>query len=97
MSEIIPLNDRILVEPIDVESKSAGGIIIAGNDDFKYNRGKVLAVGPGRNMPAGRIPIDVTEGDIVIYGDVQNTVKDKLNGKEVLLLVEQAVIAIVKE
>ena len=93
---IVPLNDRVLVKPIDVENKSAGGIIVAGNDDFKFNHGKVLAVGAGRNMPSGRIPIDVSVGDVVIYGDVQNTVEDRLDGEKVLLIVEQAIIAIVK-
>jgi chaperonin GroES len=94
---IIPLNDRVLVEPIDVESTSAGGIVLTGDATFKFNHGKVLAVGEGRNMPSGRIPIDVSIGDVVIYGDVQNTIEDRLEGKKVLLIVEQAIIAIVKE
>lgn len=95
--QIIPLNDRVLVEPLETDSVSAGGIVVAMSDEFKSNRGRVLAVGEGRNMPSGRIPIDVNVGDEVIYGDVQNTVHDKLNGVEVLLIVEQAIIAIVKK
>jgi len=47
-------------------------------------------------MPSGRIPIDVAVGDIVIYGELNNTVEDKLNGKKVLLVVEQAIVAIVR-
>lgn len=93
--EIIPLQDRVLLEPIDVEHLSAGGIALAG-DDMKYNHAKVLAVGKGRLMASGRMAMDMVEGDIVIYGDLQNTIEDKLNGKRVLLVVEQGIVAIVK-
>lgn len=96
MSELTPLQDRVLIEPFEIEHTSAGGIALAG-DDMKYRRAKVLAVGEGRSMPTGRIPIDVAVGDIVIYGDLQNTIEDKLNGKRVLLVVEQGIVAIVKE
>lgn len=91
--ELIPLNDRILIEPLD--SVTAGGIVLTHNND--QQRAKVLAVGAGRNMPSGRIPIDVKVGDIVVYGDVNNTIKEELNGKPVLLITEMAVVAIVKE
>ncbi len=93
--EIIPLNDRVLIEPIITDNYSAGGIIVAG-DEGAILRAKVLAVGAGRNMPSGRIPIDVAVGDIVIYGELNNTVEEKLNGKKVLLVVEQAIVAIIK-
>lgn len=94
--EIIPLQDRVLIEPFDIEHTSAGGVVLAGGD-MKYNRAKVLAVGAGRAMPTGRIPIDVKAGDTIIYGDLQNTIEDKLNGKRVLLIVEQGIVAIIKE
>jgi len=48
--EIIPLQDRVLIEPFETDHTSAGGIVLAG-DDMKYNRAKVLAVGAGRAMP----------------------------------------------
>jgi chaperonin GroES len=94
--EIIPLNDRVLIEPFNTENFSAGGIIVAGGEG-SVSHAKVLAVGKGRAMPSGRIPIDVAVGDIVIYGDLNNTVEDKLNGKKVLLVVEQAIVAVIKE
>lgn len=94
--EIIPLQDRVLIEPFDIEHKSAGGLLLTG-DDMKYNRAKVLAVGKGRLMASGRMAMDMAVGDTVIYGDLQNTVEDKLNGKRVLLVVEQAIVAIIKE
>ena len=95
LCEIIPLNDRVLLEPMDVEHLSAGGIALAGGD-MKYNHAKVLAVGAGRLMASGRMAIDVNVGDTVIYGDLQNTIEDKLNGKRVLLVVEQGIVAIIK-
>lgn len=94
--EIVPLNDRVLIEPFNVDNMSAGGIALAG-DDLKVLHAKVLAVGKGRLMASGRMAIDVAVGDTVIYGDVSNTVEDKLNGKCVLLIVEQAIVAIIKE
>ncbi len=96
LTEYIPLNDRVLLEPYDVENMSAGGIALAG-DDMKVLHAKVLAVGKGRLMASGRMTMDVKKGDKVIYGDVTNNVEDKLNGKKVLLVVEQAIVAIIKD
>ena len=93
--DIIPLQDRVLIEPLDVETKSGGGIIMAGGE-MKYNHAKVLAVGKGRLMASGRMAMDMAVGDVVIYGDLQNTVEDKLNGKRVLLVVEQAIVGIIR-
>jgi co-chaperonin GroES (HSP10) len=93
--EIIPLQDRVLIEPIITDTLSAGGIVLTG-EEFKYQHAKVLAVGQGRLMASGRMAMDMKVGDIVIYGDLNNTVEDKLNGKRVLLVVEQAIVAIVK-
>lgn len=95
--EIIPLNDRVLLEPILEDNYSKGGVIIAGNEDTKVLHAIVLAVGEGKAMPSGRMPIAVKVGDKVIYGALNNTVEDTLNGKDVLLVVEQAIVAIIKE
>ena len=96
--EIKPINDRVLVKPIECFSKSAQGIILHGKGKTEFLHGKVLAVGTGRSMPNGqRAPIDVAVGDTVIYGNVANTVEDELNGEKVLLIVDQAIIAIVKD
>jgi len=93
--KIIPLQDRVLIEPFQTEHLSAGGIALAGAD-MKYNHAKVLAVGKGRAMASGRMPIDCKVGDTVIYGDLQNTIEDKLNGKRVLIVVEMAIVAIIE-
>ena len=96
LTQYIPLNDRILLEPYDVESFSAGGIMVAGDSEAVLHA-VVLAVGKGRLMPSGRMTMDVKPGDKVIYGNMANNVEDKLNGKDVLLVVEQCVLAIIKE
>jgi len=96
--EITPATGRILVEPITTEAKSAGGIVLHGEQASQFTHGKVLAVGAGKVMPNGnRIDMDVTVGDVVIYGGMQNTVEDELNGVPVLLVVEAAIVAIIKE
>src|SRR5207244_1147043 len=66
--KIKPLGDRLVVERIEAEEKTAGGIIIPGTAQEKPKQGKVLAVGPGLKDDNGkRIPIDVEAGDIVLF------------------------------
>ncbi len=95
--ELIPLGDRVLIEPIIEDNFSKGGVIIAGGEDTKTLHAIVLAVGKGKAMPSGRMPIDVKVGDKVIYGALNNTVEDTLNGKDVLLVVEQAIVCVIKD
>ena len=94
--EFIPLNDRVLLEPYEEDSYSPGGVLIAGGSEDVLHA-VVLAVGKGRLMPSGRMTMDVKVGDKVNYGNMANNVEDKLNGKRVLLVVEQCVLAIIKE
>ncbi|MEE8207358.1 MAG: hypothetical protein V3T88_00160 [Nitrosomonadaceae bacterium] len=94
--EYIPCNDRVLLEPYTVDSFSPGGIMTAGGSEDVLHA-VVLAVGKGRLMPQGRMAIDVQVGDKVIYGNMANNVEDKLNGKRVLLVVEQCIIAVIKD
>jgi len=95
---IKPLNDRVLVKPINCTAMSAGGIALHGTNAPKYLHGEVLAVGQGRSMPNGeRAPIGVAVGDIIIYGNVQNTIEDVLDGEKVLLVVDQAIVAVCVE
>ncbi len=95
--EYIPLNDRVLIEPYDVENMSSGGVILAGREDMKLLHATVLAVGKGRLMPSGRMPMDMKVGDKVVYGNMNNNVEERLNGKDVLLVTEQCIVAIIKE
>ena len=66
---IRPLEDRVVVEPLEAEEKSAGGIYIPEAAKQKPQRGTVLAVGPGRRTESGElIPVSVSAGDVVVYG-----------------------------
>ena len=90
---IKPLEDRILVQPLDAEQTTASGLVIPDTAKEKPQEGTVLAVGPGRYDDSGkRIPIDVAEGDVVIYSKYGGT-EVKYAGKEYLLLSARDVLA----
>lgn len=94
---IRPLHDRVIVERQEVESKSAGGIVLTGSAAEKSTRGKVLAVGKGRVLDNGTVqPLDVKEGDIVIFSEGFGTKSEKIDGQEVLILSENDILAIVE-
>ena len=64
-----PLDDRVVVEPLEAEEKTPGGILLPDTAKQKPQRGKVLAVGPGKVLDSGeRTPVGVAVGDEVIYG-----------------------------
>jgi len=95
---IKPLEDRIMVQPLDAEQTTASGLVIPDTAKEKPQEGKVLAVGPGRFDDAGakRIPLDVKDGDTVIYSKYGGT-EVKYNGEEYLLLSARDVLAIVEK
>ncbi|RLV60906.1 co-chaperone GroES [Parashewanella curva] len=93
-----PLHDRVIIEPLEVESKSAGGIVLTGSAAEKSSRGKVLAIGKGRILENGTVqPLDVEVGDIVIFNEGYGVKKEKMDGKEVLILSESDILAVVSE
>ena len=96
--QIKPLEDRILVEVLDAETKTASGLVIPDTAKEKPQEGKVLAVGPGRFDEDGekRIPLDVKVGDVVIYSKYGGT-EVKYNGQEYLLLAARDILAIVEK
>ncbi|MCU0300980.1 MAG: co-chaperone GroES [Candidatus Nanopelagicales bacterium] len=95
---IKPLEDRILVQPLDAEQTTASGLVIPDTAKEKPQEGKVLAVGPGRFDEDGdkRIPLDVKVDDIVIYSKYGGT-EIKYNGEEYLLLSARDVLAVVEK
>ena len=95
---IKPLEDRILVQPLDAEQTTASGLVIPDTAKEKPQEGKVLAVGPGRWDDEGekRIPVDVAEGDVVVYSKYGGT-EVKYNGEEYLILSARDVLAIVSK
>jgi chaperonin GroES len=93
-----PLADRLIVEPIEQEEKTASGIILPETAKEKPQEGKVLAVGPGRKDKEGeRIPMDVKEGDRVLYAKYAGTEVKLPDDRKVLVLKESDVLAIVEK
>src|SRR6266498_1583842 len=79
-----PLHDRVVIERIDAEAKTAGGIIIPDTAQEKPQQGKVIAVGPGGRDESGKlIPIDVKVGDRILFGKWSGT-EVKIDGVEYL-------------
>ena len=91
-----PLHDRVVVERIDADAKSAGGILIPDSAQEKPSQGEIVAVGPGGRDEAGKlIPIDLKKGDRVLFGKWSGT-EVKIDGEDLLILKETDVLAIVK-
>jgi len=94
---IKPLEDRIVVKPLEAEQTTASGLVIPDTAKEKPQEGTVLATGPGRVDDNGkRIPLDVSEGDIVIYSKYGGT-EVKYDGKELLLLNARDILAVVNK
>ena len=93
---IKPLEDRIVVKPIDAEQTTASGLVIPDTAKEKPQEGEVLAVGPGRFDDEGekRIPLDVKVGDTVLYSKYGGT-EVKYSGEELLILSARDVLAVV--
>jgi len=92
---IKPLEDRIVVKPLDAEQTTASGLVIPDTAKEKPQEGEVLAIGPGRIDDNGnRVPLDVNVGDKVIYSKYGGT-EVKYAGEEYLILSARDVLAIV--
>jgi chaperonin GroES len=93
-----PLEDRIVVKPSDEEETTASGIVIPDTAKERPQEGKVVAVGPGRFDDDGksRVPMDVKDGDTVIYSKYGGT-EVKVEGDEYLILSARDVLAVVEK
>jgi chaperonin GroES len=92
-----PLHDRIVVERLDAEAKSAGGIIIPDTAQEKPSQGKVIAVGPGGRDEAGKlIPIDLKAGDRVLFGKWSGT-EVKIDSVDYLIMKESDIMGVIDE
>ncbi len=92
-----PLGDRLVVEPIEKEERTASGIILPETAKEKPQEGTVLAAGPGRTDDDGkRIPMDVKVGDVVLYAKYAGT-EVKIDDKKLLILKESDILAIVEK
>jgi len=97
MMKIRPLQDRIIVQRIEEEEKTAGGIIIPDTAKEKPQIGKVIAVGKGKKTEDGKVlPMDVKKGDKVLFSKYSGT-EVKLEGDEYLIMKEDDILGIVEK
>ena len=89
-----PLHDRVLIESLESEEKTSGGIIIPDTAKEKPQEGKVIAVGPGSKSDDGKVaPMDVKVGDHVLFGKWSGT-EVKIDGKEYSIMKESDIMGI---
>ena len=90
-----PLHGRVVVERLDSDEKTAGGIIIPDSAQEKPMQGKILAVGSGARDDSGKIqPLDVKEGDTILFGKWSGT-EVKIDGKDLLIMKESDIMGII--
>jgi len=92
-TKLRPLDDRVVVKPVEAEERTAGGIVLPDTAKEKPQRGKVVSVGPGKLLDSGeRGSLSVSVGDEVIYGKYSGT-DIELEGDEVKILRETDILA----
>src|SRR5262249_50692238 len=91
--KVRPLDDRVVVEPLEAEEKTPGGILLPDTAKQKPQRGRVLAVGPGKMSEKGeRTPVSVSKGDEVLYGRYAGN-DIEVGSKEIKILRESDILA----
>ncbi len=91
-----PLGNRVVIEPIEEEEITAGGIVLPETAKEKPQRGKVISVGEGdRNEDGERIAMDVKKGDTVLFAKYAGT-EFKMDGKKLLILREPDILAVLE-
>ncbi len=91
-----PLHDRVLVEPLDAEEKTAGGIIIPDTAKEKPMEGMIVAAGNGARSEDGKITaLDVKAGDRILYGKWSGT-EVKIDGQDLLIMKESDIMGIIE-
>ncbi|MEX1181017.1 MAG: co-chaperone GroES [Cucumibacter sp.] len=92
-----PLHDRVVVERVDSEEKTAGGIIIPDTAQEKPSEGVIISVGPGARDETGKIvPPDVKKGDRILFGKWSGT-EVKINGKDLLIMKESDIMGVIEK
>jgi len=91
-----PLHDRVVIERIDAEAKTAGGIIIPDTAQEKPQQGKVIAIGPGGRDEKGVVQsLDVRAGDRVLFGKWSGT-EVKIDDEELLIMKESDILGVIE-
>jgi chaperonin GroES len=93
---IKPLGDRVVIELVEQEEKTASGIVLPDSAKEKPQEGRIVAVGTGRVTDSGeRVALEVSEGDKIIFSKFAGT-EVKYDGKEYLILRESDILAVVQ-
>jgi chaperonin GroES len=94
--KIRPLHDRVIVQRLEEEEKTKGGIIIPDTAKEKPQEGKVIAVGPGKILENGtKITLDVKVGDKILFGKYSGT-EIKIEGEEFLMMREEDILGVIE-
>jgi chaperonin GroES len=95
--KIRPLGDKVLVERVEAESKTAGGIVLPDTAKEKPQRGKVVSVGEGKTLENGtHKDVQVKKGDLVLFTSYAGT-EIKIDGKEYLIMDESDIMAVIEK
>ncbi|MFA4854819.1 MAG: co-chaperone GroES [Candidatus Omnitrophota bacterium] len=95
--DIKPLSDRVVVKPLEAESKTKGGIVLPDTAKEKPQEAKVIAVGKGKVLENGTVRVpEVKIGDKVLYGKYSGNEITTKEGEELLILREEDILAIIK-
>jgi chaperonin GroES len=96
--QIKPLGDRVVVRRFEAEEKTAGGILLPDTAKDKPQRGKVLAVGPGKMNKDGKFtPLEVKEGDVVLFTNWAGDEFKQVQGEDILLMRIDDILAVLEE
>lgn len=91
-----PLEDRVVVKPIEAEERTKSGIVLPDTAKEKPQQGEVIAVGPGRYEDGQRVPMEVKVGDKVIYSKYGGT-EVKIEGEEYIILSSRDILAVIEK
>lgn len=93
---IKPLHDRVVIERLEEELMSAGGIVLPDSAKQKPVRGRVVSIGPGKLVDNGQvIPLGVKEGDEVLFGQYSGT-EVKISGQEYVVMREDDIMGVIE-
>lgn len=94
--EIKPLGDRVVIKPLEAESKTKGGIVLPDTAKEKPQEGKVVAAGKGKVLDSGSVQaLEVKKGDKVLYGKYSGTEVTTKEGEELIIMREDDILAII--
>ena len=95
--KVVPLGDRVVIKPLEAEEKTKGGIVLPDTAKEKPQEGKVIAVGKGKVLDNGKFePLEVKEGDKVLYAKYSGTEITTKQGEELLIVREEDILAVIK-